>query len=1138
VKALRLRLASFSWVQIVQMTAFGIVVVGLGVALILSRFSQDIRQQAYVPDLYPSRIPEPSNEPVCCLNGKTWANSITCSAAGAVPGACPAAEPTPAGATPCCMNGLTYTSALVCTSNASAKPGACPETSPVPTPKPTASPSVVCCVNGQTWTNTITCSAAGAVSGACKSPSPVPSPSTSVVCCVNGQTWTNTITCSAAGAVSGACKSPSPVPTPKATPVVQSGCKASTCVSGKWCGEDGKITNLQCNTQNNCDGVSDGSCTSNGYRCINGRLYVGNGCVAVVPSPIPSPIALASSCRPSSCTNGKWCGSDGKMTSLQCGNQQHCGDVKDGSCSSSVAQRCLNGVLVVDTTCRVAVVASPIVISTPLPTGGQCYFGVSSCSSLNRTSAGGCSGCGGVCCGAEIPQSAKVCTPGQRICMADNAFSVCNSNGTGTTTVACKSGEICRLGACEPVDPNRVVSVSSCLPFQVSCLGDGVTLKRCAIDGKGSTFQVCEYGCASSSCNPAPSPGQTALARATSVICCVNGKTWTNTISCSAAGAVSGACPVGATPQPTPAYECKPSSCVSGQWCGEDGRITSLACNTNKPCGSTKDGACASGQRCLNGTLYPGNGCAAAGSCSPGSQSCSSSESYLLCGADGRSTTEEFCPRGEVCRSGRCFTEKSLCDKPATCIGKIWCGANGVWSGASCNTRRHCNEVKDGTCSPEGQICLDGALYDGRGNGCTPIVASQAKQPLPSPVVDSKCYFGSTSCAAFGRYTASDFRRCGSCSNTSGACCGDIIPVEEKICQPNQRSCNNNRVSVCKSDGTGYLEQSCDAGTSCQGGNCVKDEGACTCNAVIRDQNFRIYGVSVDEGNRITDGYGDCSICMRTAAGCSLENYCEAPYQATAIAADSDGQAIIGEIEEDHPTVSLYGSNEKLTGNEVKPVQIGLDLLPEKLTKDFVYIVGGADAGGLAYGVWDPQGNKYIQVGTPGCEGEGAVFHQNRDVKCGYGTAIFVHETIHEHTNDTVCRSLFDCTTAMDGFVDASAEDGVYFQSETNKKSKVVHVEGDGHDHSHPPEDFLLYNEYNTSDVEGFAITSAAYVMAPEQLKLEQPHAYEYLKEYIFEGREYLEVPNENCDGSRIEIKTPETEALQDVNIDVCDGGR
>jgi hypothetical protein len=171
---------SFTGLQLIQMTGFGVVVVGLAVALVLSRFSQDIRQQAYIPDLYPSRIPEPSIEPTCCINNKTWTGAVVCGSAGTTM-------------------------------------GACPEASAPSTPKPTASPSVVCCYNGQTWTNTITCSAASAVPGACKSPSPTPSAS-SIVCCVNGKTWTNTITCSAASAIPGACAETTPVPTPKATP--------------------------------------------------------------------------------------------------------------------------------------------------------------------------------------------------------------------------------------------------------------------------------------------------------------------------------------------------------------------------------------------------------------------------------------------------------------------------------------------------------------------------------------------------------------------------------------------------------------------------------------------------------------------------------------------------------------------------------------------------------------------------------------------------------------------------------------------------------------------------------------------------------------------------------------------------------
>ncbi|MBP9700509.1 hypothetical protein KBD71_04485 [Candidatus Woesebacteria bacterium] len=129
--------------------------------------------------------------------------------------------------------------------------------------------------------------------------------------------------------------------------------------------------------------------------------------------------------------------------------------------------------------------------------------------------------------------------------------------------------------------------------------------------------------------------------------------------------------------------------------------------------------------------------------------------------------------------------------------------------------------------------------------------------------------------------------------------------------------------------------------------------------------------------------------------------------------------------------------------------------------------------------------------------------------------SITIHETIHDFGDSETCIN-GNCQTYLEHFVEASAQDGVIFTSETDTQSQVTRGT-----------DFLLYNQYATSDTEGFAISGAAYVMAPDDLRRNQPEVYEFYRDNLFEGREYIEIFNDDCRSSRIEVRTTETIQLQ-----------
>jgi hypothetical protein len=139
-------------------------------------------------------------------------------------------------------------------------------------------------------------------------------------------------------------------------------------------------------------------------------------------------------------------------------------------------------------------------------------------------------------------------------------------------------------------------------------------------------------------------------------------------------------------------------------------------------------------------------------------------------------------------------------------------------------------------------------------------------------------------------------------------------------------------------------------------------------------------------------------------------------------------------------------------------------------------------------------------------------------VKCGYGISIVIHETLHSNSNKIICDSsgflgAQSCTTAEERFAQLSAKDGVTFASDI-KKDKSAVTTGD---------DFLLYNQYATNSTEGFAISGAAYVLAPEKLKANQPDVYNFYKDKVFEGKEYVEILNGDCKTTHIEIKNDAT---------------
>src|SRR3989344_3208964 len=75
-----------------------------------------------------------------------------------------------------------------------------------------------------------------------------------------------------------------------------------------------------------------------------------------------------------------------------------------------------------------------------------------------------------------------------------------------------------------------------------------------------------------------------------------------------------------------------------------------------------------------------------------------------------------------------------------------------------------------------------------------------------------KCYEIVMSCASINRYPGTE---CSNCPYQAGVCCGEEIPQSAKVCAAQTTTCTNNTISRCKSDGTGWIQQTCGIGLEC-----------------------------------------------------------------------------------------------------------------------------------------------------------------------------------------------------------------------------------------------------------------------------------------------------------------------------------
>lgn len=664
--------------------------------------------------------------------------------------------------------------------------------------------------------------------------------------------------------------------------------------------------------------------------------------------------------------------------------------------------------------------------------------------------------------------------------------------------LACPSGA---ASCCGSVIPQ---TAKVCPPFSHTC-NSGTSLSLCNSEGTSATTVQCAVGMG-----------------------CVNGQCLDN-------------------------HHCPVNSCIAKKWCGSDGELTNIDCNTGKSCGSVADGKCGpSSQRCINGQLYNATECAnvavaslpsapgscffgvstcsslgryQAGSCSvcpsgaasccgdiipksaqkctPGARTCASDVMLESCSLDGTTITDIPCAQGLTCSGNRCVS--NVC-KASTCVGNSWCGEDGIPTSIVCGKGAACGKVQDGACSNEGNRCINGVLY--------PASDCAVK---PAPIVNAgQCFYGSSSCSALNRYPSAT--ACTACTSSFASCCGDLIPVTARICVPGANSCTNNRIQVCNSTGTGYVYQNCAAGSACQNGPnqaCVAAANTCTCT--VGTSSGGTTQIRVNE--KRTSG-SNCWVCLGTKKTCLLTQACET----TAAAVAPGDESILKSIQSEYPDLTILGQGGQLGVDELLPFQNALSLIPRTLNTGLTYLVGNPNTGG---GLESGSGasNSTAFVGSAGCSPENK-YTQNKDIACGYAQSIVIHETLHSYRDTPDCENGFQagflCLTVQERFTQVSKQDGVTFQSDTSQKSYA------------PGSDFLLYSQYPTNADEGFAISGAAYVLAPDKLKEEQPNVYDFYRTTIFQGQEYTQIRSGDCLTATAVIKNQANLSLKKQHDAAC----
>ncbi len=508
---------------------------------------------------------------------------------------------------------------------------------------------------------------------------------------------------------------------------------------------------------------------------------------------------------------------------------------------------------------------------------------------------------------------------------------------------------------------------------------------------------------------------------------------------------------------------CEPNTCApNNTWCGENGEYSTIACSgTGCDDGRVAEGRCNGvGQRCVNGTLYTNYSC----------QTEQPDINSLIAENVDTSCFQVCLDRGGS--QQRCNEE---------CEGfnpNLVNSSFGYQTLSQCVTAMEMGGL-DGRCSQSsgGRFVFEAASEQ--------IAAAEYKY----------CYWWSTSTSRCVEnvYLNPEFDSCSDQSSGLGDSCNDVKPAGVQD-NPEEIMTDGEVISSAFTNAWDYLTNTLPTMWTYE--NLEEDIDAhyetlasesCQCTGSFLGEGM----VTLNLGESKKGAVDDCYQCqMSPAGGCDWVHRCG--YAPVTEVNNSVDQGFV-ELQLDNPD-HLFLTSSLTTDEQVVPLQITLDLLPDTLfnSEQITYLVGDEGTGG---GQAVDNFNA-VFVGSPG----DASYTQNPDVEYGYAISINVHETLH----------LLD-DEYLDEFVDVAAKDGLVFETEFSDMA----VAGE--------EDFMLYSEYPTTPTEGFAITGAAYVLSPDQLRQERPELYEFYRDNVFDGVEYIEVRNPDCVTSHIEVLSEES---------------
>jgi len=309
-----------------------------------------------------------------------------------------------------------------------------------------------------------------------------------------------------------------------------------------------------------------------------------------------------------------------------------------------------------------------------------------------------------------------------------------------------------------------------------------------------------------------------------------------------------------------------PASCANG--CSTGTTICKPYCKitcgaANQICSPTSSGgSCISNPACLNDGQSVGQG----GCCK--SNISYQSGSIYICGAKPTNTPTKS-PTPTV-NAASCLPIKNATECGYT-PGCFWVNQSNTCIASTTNLPTIYNLGSCTSACPNGGSCFCPLTCNKLAVGptdsdrtCGGIEPTPTVRITTTPVQNALCYFGSTSCSSFNRYSATG---CSNCPSGVAACCGAEVTAN-KICTPGASVCSNNIVRVCNSLGIGWTDLACGTGLSCSGNRCIKPPTA-------GDSCSQPHGTGIDGQLYCCDGQlksGECVAAIDTGDTTKLPN--------------------------------------------------------------------------------------------------------------------------------------------------------------------------------------------------------------------------------------------------------------------------